>query len=111
VKLDKNKFPFGLAANGNALKPFTTIAANDIRTGTLLFIPALVNLPLPGGKKHNGCVKVDDTGHGFGGKHIDWFVATQSNYKILDKQKRISNVQVFEGTSPDGKKCTLLNYV
>lgn len=110
MKLDKKKFPFGLAANGKALRPFITVAANDIRPGTLLYIPALVNLALPGGKRHNGCVMVDDRGHGFGGKHIDLFVATESIYRALDKQKRISNVQVFDGTSPNGKKCTLLNY-
>ncbi|CAB4473227.1 hypothetical protein RhiirA5_503558 [Rhizophagus irregularis] len=110
VRLDKKKFPFGLAANGNALRPFITVAANDLRPGQLLFIPALVDLALPGGKRHNGCVIVEDRGHGFGGKHIDFFVASESTYKTLDKQKSITNVQVFDGTASDGKKCTLQNY-
>lgn len=111
MALDKNKFPFGIAANANPLKPFTTVAANDIRPGTLLYIPALDGLTLPGGQRHNGCVKVDDTGHGFGGKHIDFFVATESIYNFLDNKKSINNVQVFSGISPTGKKCTILNYV
>ncbi|GBB83548.1 hypothetical protein RclHR1_10240009 [Rhizophagus clarus] len=104
VALDKNKFPFGIAANEKPLKPFTTVAANDILPGTVLYIPVLDGLSLPGGQRHNGCVKVDDTGHGFGGKHIDWFVATESIYTFLDNRKTIDNVQVFEG------KCTILNY-
>ncbi|CAG8659462.1 1860_t:CDS:2 [Rhizophagus irregularis] len=101
---------FNFDANGNALRPFITVAANDLRPGQLLFIPALVDLALPGGKRHNGCVIVEDRGHGFGGKHIDFFVASESTYKTLDKQKSITNVQVFDGTASDGKKCTLQNY-
>ncbi|RIA91584.1 hypothetical protein C1645_692519 [Glomus cerebriforme] len=105
VKIDKNEFPFGIASNEKPLRPFVTVAANDFKLGTLLFIPALVDVVLPGGQRHNGCVVVDDQGHGFGGKHIDWFVASEAIYRTLDNQIRKDNVQVFDGAS-----CTIKDY-
>jgi 3D (Asp-Asp-Asp) domain-containing protein len=92
------------------LVPFITVAANDIRFGTLLYIPKLDGMKLPNNKIHNGCVKVGDTGFGFGGKHIDWFVTSESNYETLTKKDPFTNVAVFNGTLPNGQKCSLLNY-
>lgn len=90
--------------------PFTSVAANDIRPGTLLYIQKLDGMKLPNSKVHNGCVKVDDKGFGFGGKHIDWFVAKESNYKALIAKDPFTNVKVFNGTLPNGQKCVLLKY-
>ncbi|RIA91585.1 hypothetical protein C1645_875354 [Glomus cerebriforme] len=109
-ELNKTKFPFGSTANDTPLVPFITVAANDIRKGTLLYIPKLDGIILPNSKVHNGCVKVDDKGFEFGKKHIDWFVAKKSNYDTLTKKNTFTSVSVFNGTSPNGQKCSLLNY-
>ncbi|CAG8441701.1 10085_t:CDS:2 [Funneliformis caledonium] len=105
VELDKKKLPFGESSSENPLTPFVTIAANDIRPGTKLYIPKLDGMIMPGGERHNGCVKVDDEGHGFGERHIDFFVGKESNYKTLIKQKLFTEVEVFSA-----KKCNILNY-
>ncbi|RGB26255.1 hypothetical protein C1646_674949 [Rhizophagus diaphanus] len=109
-ELDKTKFPFGSSSNGTPLIPYITVAANDIRAGTLLYIKKLDGMKLPNSKVHNGCVKVDDKGFGFGGKHIDWFVARESNYKFLINKDPFTNVVVSNGTLPNGQKCAILNY-
>jgi len=65
---------------------------------------------LPNSKIHNGCVRVDDVGYGFGGKHVDWFVAKESNYEFLDSKDSFDKVSVFSGTASNGQKCKILNY-
>ncbi|GES95634.1 carbohydrate-binding module family 50 protein [Rhizophagus clarus] len=109
-ELDKTKFPFGSTSNDTPLVPYITVAANDIRKGTLLYIPKLDGMLLPNGKTHNGCVKADDTGDSFGGKHIDWFVARESNFEFLTNRDPFESVSVFNGTLPNGQNCALLNY-
>ncbi|GBB83547.1 hypothetical protein RclHR1_10240008 [Rhizophagus clarus] len=97
-ELDKTKFPFGSTSNDTPLVPYITVAANDIRKGTLLYIPKLDGMLLPNGKTHNGCVKADDTGDSFGGKHIDWFVARESNFEFLTNRDPFESVSVFNDT-------------
>ncbi|CAG8499524.1 6668_t:CDS:2, partial [Funneliformis mosseae] len=99
-QLDKTKFPFGISSSGVPLVPFVTVAANDIKKGTLIYIPKLDGIVLPNGKTHNGCLRVDDEGFSFGKKHIDWFVAKKSNFNALIKKNSFSSVEVFSGTSP-----------
>ena len=35
------------------------------------------------GKRHNGCVRVDDVGYGLDNDHIDFYVLRKSNYEKL----------------------------
>lgn len=47
-------------AFGSPLRPFITIAANDIKRNTKIFVPDLEGWEIPGSsKKHNGCLLVD----------------------------------------------------
>jgi hypothetical protein len=47
-------------AFGSPLRPFITIAANDIKRNTKIFVPDLAGWEIPGtSKKHNGCLLVD----------------------------------------------------
>ena len=87
------------------MTPYTTVAANDIKQGTVLYIQQFDGMKLPNSKVHNGCVRVDDTGYILGKKHIDWFVAKESNYEFLDGRYSVDKVTVYEG-----QNCPLLNY-
>ncbi|KAI8982233.1 hypothetical protein BDF20DRAFT_818565 [Mycotypha africana] len=105
--VDKSSDPFGLTAYDTPLRPYVTIASNDIKKNTKIYVPALVGWKIPGsGKTHNGCLLVDDQSWSFNGKHIDFYVYSMSNYEKLDKQHRINHVDIYEGGS-----CKLLNYM
>ncbi|KAI8082804.1 uncharacterized protein BX664DRAFT_267842 [Halteromyces radiatus] len=106
-EVDKHDDPYGLTAGGSPLRPYVTIAANDFKRGTKIYVPQLVGWSLPGtSKKHNGCLLVDDQSWSFGSHHIDFYIYKQKNYKTLDKQHRITKVDIYDGGS-----CTLLNYL
>jgi len=104
IELDNKKFPFGIRSEGDALAPFTSVAANDIKSGTTIYVPQFDGVILPRGERHNGCLKVQDEGFGFGGKHIDWFVAKESNFEKLDKKLNLSKIDIFSA------KCNILKY-
>ena len=74
MKLNRKETPFGLGDNGNALEPYVSVASNDVKRGTKLYIKELDGLKLPDGGTHNGCVRVDDKGWSFSGCQLDWFV-------------------------------------
>ncbi|CEP19694.1 hypothetical protein [Parasitella parasitica] len=104
MKVNRKKNPYGLGSNENSLIPWVSVAANDIRKGTTLYIKKLDGVKLPDGKVHNGCVRVDDTGWSMGGCHIDFFVLQYKAYQILDT-KLPEHVSVVQ------KSCTVLNYI
>lgn len=104
TEVDKNKFPFGIGSSGDALAAYTSVAANDIRSGTTLYVPQFDGVILPSGERHNGCLKAQDEGFGFGGRHIDMFVARESNFKKLDNKLRLTKIDVFSA------KCNILKY-
>ncbi|KAI8583407.1 hypothetical protein K450DRAFT_223505 [Umbelopsis ramanniana AG] len=101
VVLDQNKHPFGLGSDDKNIYPFVSVASNDLRQGTLLYIKALDGKTLPTGKKHNGCVRVDDVGDSFSGCQLDFFVLEYAYYEKLDLPEHVSVVQ---------KSCKLLDY-
>lgn len=103
TEVDTQLFPFGISSNDEPLDPFASAAANDFPIGTKLFIPAFKGLKLPNGLTHNGCVKVADRGYGFGGKHVDWFVLSQTNYN------KITN-NVPEAAFVKKANCKVLKY-
>ncbi|CEI87868.1 hypothetical protein RMCBS344292_02275 [Rhizopus microsporus] len=105
--VNRKSDPYGLTSYGTPLRPYVTIASNDIKKGTKIYVPALVGWKIPGSKKtHNGCLLVDDQSWSFKGKHIDFYVYAMDNYQTLDKAHHINKVDIYEGGS-----CKLLNYM
>lgn len=86
--VDKKKYPWGLDARGNGLKPLKTIAVDPeyIPLGSTVYIPEFEDngkVPLLTG--HNGCFIASDTGHSFKGKKIDLFSGSRENYILIEK--------------------------
>ncbi|KAI8338876.1 hypothetical protein BC941DRAFT_421451 [Chlamydoabsidia padenii] len=106
MELDAKTEAYGLTSYGTSLRPFITVAANDLRRNTKIYIPQLDGWSIPNSdKKHNGCLLVDDKSWSFDGNHIDWFVNHMDHYKTLNKQHGASKVDVYEGGN-----CKLLDY-
>lgn len=77
------KYPWGLTASGHPATPFRSIGVDpkDLPYGHWYYVRELdgVTLPFPDeGKKHDGCVRADDTGNGIGENHVDLFVGPKS---------------------------------
>ncbi|KAG2183295.1 hypothetical protein INT43_006300 [Umbelopsis isabellina] len=105
--LDNKSDPYGLTAYDTALRPYITIASNDLPKHSKIFVPSLVGWKLPGAKQaHNGCLLVDDQSWSFKGRHIDFYVYTMDNYNTLNHANPLTKVDIYEGGS-----CKLLNYV
>ncbi|KAI7857249.1 hypothetical protein BDC45DRAFT_566769 [Circinella umbellata] len=103
MKLNRKKTPYGLGDNGNALEPYVSVASNDLKRGTKLYIKEIDGLKLPDGGTHNGCVRVDDKGWSFSGCQLDWFVLRYTSYKTLvDK--------VGDKITAVEKNCKIKNY-
>ncbi|KAI9273892.1 hypothetical protein EDC94DRAFT_510246 [Helicostylum pulchrum] len=106
MEVDKKEDPYGLTSFGTPLRPFITIAANDIKRNTKIFVPEIEGWEIPGSsKKHNGCLLVDDRSWSFDSNHIDFYVYREKNYRTLNGDHKISKVDVYEGGD-----CNLLNY-
>ncbi|KAI9249898.1 hypothetical protein BY458DRAFT_525333 [Sporodiniella umbellata] len=105
--VNRKSDPYGVTSYDTPLRPYVTIASNDIKKNTKIYVPSLVGWKVPGsGKKHNGCLLVDDQSWSFKGKHIDFYVYSMANYKTMDKAHRTNKVDIYEGGS-----CKLLNYM
>ncbi|KAI8391236.1 uncharacterized protein BYT42DRAFT_556134 [Radiomyces spectabilis] len=105
MKVDRKKAPYGFGSEeNNPLVPWVSVASNDLKPGTKLYIKELDGVKLPDGKKHNGCVRVDDEGWSFGKCQLDFFVLQYSAYSILD-DKLPGHVTVEE------KDCDVKNLV
>ncbi|CAO3633383.1 unnamed protein product [Cunninghamella blakesleeana] len=106
MELDANKEPFGLTSYGTSLQPFITIAANDLKRDTKIFVPSIQGWKIPNsGKTHNGCLLVSDQSWSFGSNHIDLFVNFKAHYKTLNNEHGVTNVDIYEGGD-----CKLLDY-
>ncbi|KAI8331338.1 hypothetical protein BC941DRAFT_438898 [Chlamydoabsidia padenii] len=105
VEVNRKKTPYGLGSDDdNALEPWVSVASNDLKIGTTLYIKELDGLKLPDGKKHNGCVRVDDEGWSFDGCQLDFYVLQFSAYNQLDDSLP-GHVTVKK------QKCKVLSYV
>ncbi|CAO3587389.1 unnamed protein product [Absidia cylindrospora] len=105
LKVNRKKAPYGLGSDDdNALEPWVSVASNDLKTGTTLYIKEMDGLRLPDGKKHNGCVRVDDKGWSFDDCQLDFYVLQYSAYKELDHTLP-GHVTVKK------KKCKIQSYV
>ncbi|KAI9266611.1 hypothetical protein BDA99DRAFT_536032 [Phascolomyces articulosus] len=106
-EIDRSEEPYGITAYGSALRPYVSIAANDLEKGTKIYVPELDGWSVPNSsKKHNGCLLVDDQSWSFESHHIDFYVYEMTNYEKLDKQHRVTKVDIY-----DGGNCKLLNYL
>lgn len=86
------------------LTPFRSVAVDTklIKLGTLLYVPELDGVRMPGkaplgGFVHDGCVIADDRGGGIGGKEIDFFVGKKAYLQSLDVRHRLKRVTVYPG--------------
>ncbi len=104
---------WGMAGTGRPLSPYRTVAVDPkvVPLGSLLYIPALDGLRMPGppptgGFVHDGCVVADDTGGNVQGKQVDLFVGRRAYWLGLARRGGshawARQVQVFDGTG----RCT-----
>ncbi|KAJ1919576.1 hypothetical protein IWQ60_007218 [Tieghemiomyces parasiticus] len=100
-----------LGSNDNPLVPFVSLAANDIKVGTVVYIKEFdgLELPIKGASgqalKHNGCGRVDDESWSFKNNQIDFYAFSEKNYEVLDGKLKKDTVQITENA-----KCKILNY-
>lgn len=105
TKMDKKKAPYGIGDHDNPLLPWISVATNDaFKPDSTLYIKELDGVEVVKGKKHNGCVRVDDSGSSFGDCQLDFFVLSYKHYQFLKKQLKADKVHVSM------KKCELLDY-
>jgi 3D (Asp-Asp-Asp) domain-containing protein len=95
---------WGFGVDGRRLRPFRSVASDPgvVPTGTVLYIPDLDGVEVPGeppwgGFVHDGCVVADDRGSAIGGAQLDFFVGQKDLYKILDKRLHRPVVWVYGG--------------
>ncbi|MCG8420930.1 MAG: 3D domain-containing protein [Proteobacteria bacterium] len=97
---------WGVGVGKRALSPFRSVAVDPatVSIGTLLYVPELDGLTMPGrqpwgGFVHDGCVIADDRGGNVQGKQLDFFAVKKSHYHALYRRHRLTQVTVFEGSS------------
>lgn len=98
---------YAIGAHQTELRPFRSVAAPPfIAFGTVLYIPELDGLPVPGGlangnRVHDGCVVAEDRGGGIRGRHLDLFTADATRYRLFQRRNKIVRVTVHRG----GERC------
>ena len=104
---------WGMGGGGQPLEPFRTVAVDPkrIKLGTLLYVPILDGVRMPGrapvgGFIHDGCVVAGDTGGGIQGAQLDLFVARRAYVNGLARRGGshgwMKKVDVLDGSS----RCT-----
>jgi 3D (Asp-Asp-Asp) domain-containing protein len=107
-KLAEDSHEWGTGVADRPLSPFRSVAVDPSRVaiGTVLYIPELDGLTVPGhlpdgGFVHDGCVVADDRGGGIKGRQLDLFTAKKLHYTAFSRRHRIKRVTVFRG----GERC------
>jgi len=104
--------PFGVGAPGYRLVPYRTVAVDPrrIKLGTVLYIPALVGIPLPTGEVHDGFGFAHDTGRGITGNRVDIFVGFESDRdNALTRSGRIESQERTSVYTVDGATTRAIN--
>ncbi|KAI9296798.1 hypothetical protein K502DRAFT_363785 [Neoconidiobolus thromboides FSU 785] len=83
-----------VGSNGDELQIYTSLAVNDHKIGSKVFINDFSNFKLPNGKKHNGCFKIIDKSWSFGGDHVDLYVQDEKNYEKIQETFDAEKVSV-----------------
>jgi 3D (Asp-Asp-Asp) domain-containing protein len=96
---------------GGRLTPFRSVAVDTrlIKLGTMLYIPELDGIRMPGkapwgGFVHDGCVVAADRGGGIEGHELDFFAAKKAYVESLDGRHHIKRISVFNGKGWCAKK-------
>lgn len=106
LKVNRNESPYGLgSSDDNKLVPWVSVASNDLKHGSILFVKELQGVKLPDGKVHNGCVRVDDEGWSFSGCQLDFFVLQYSAYQ------KLQDLIPEHVTVTQDANCKILDYV
>jgi 3D (Asp-Asp-Asp) domain-containing protein len=87
--VDQTEAPYGHGSHDNPLRPFRSVAVDVtvVPFWTKLYIPALVGMTMPDENDldpnspfvHDGCVVAEDEGSSITGKHLDFFVLTETD--------------------------------
>jgi len=95
---------WGMSALSKPLVPFRSVSVDPdvIPLGTVLYIPELDGMTMPGvapwgGYVHDGCVVASDVGGHIVGKHIDFFIGRLAYKRELDVRKKMPHVSVYLG--------------
>ena len=109
--LAESSHEWGTGVEDRPLSPFRSVAVdpNRVAIGTVLYVPELDGLTIPGrlpegGQVHDGCVVADDRGGGIKGRQLDLFMAKEIHYRAFQRRNRIKRVTVFRG----GDRCKSL---
>ncbi len=88
-ELDRQKFPWGRGATGQAITPLVTVAvdSNVIPLGTPIYIPEYDGVPRDEGEAsaHDGCFIAQDRGLKIKDKHVDVFTGHESVTKLWNR--------------------------
>jgi len=94
-----------VGSNDNPLKPYVSIASNDIPYGTTGIVEEFVGMLTPQGETHNGCVSVDDSCSTCNNKNwIDFYAFKESNYEWFNEHYGFASVNFVK------QSCTPKNY-
>ncbi len=104
---------WGRGSSGLPLAPFRMVAVDIslIKMGSLLYVPELDGLRMPGrppagGFIHDGCVVAADVGGAIKGRQLDLFVARRAYYEGLARRGSshgwATSVEVWDGSA----RCT-----
>jgi hypothetical protein len=112
-EFETSECPYGLGVQSICLDPFYTVAADleIYKPGTVIFMPDLVGLELPGKRKHDGFLIVRDRGGGIKGKgRFDFFTGyyhwrNQKNpFRRLELQSKETDLKFFVVNSRSAEK-------
>ncbi|RUS15437.1 hypothetical protein BC937DRAFT_92442 [Endogone sp. FLAS-F59071] len=107
VTLDPKLFEWGESALGTALRPFVSVASNDLLPNSKIYVPQIAGWVTPvTKKKHNGCLLVDDTFSMDTSHHMDFYSLDFEYYVDLDNKYPTNYIDIYEASN-----CTLLDYM